>query len=917
MLLALAGAAGSAHAANFCVGAHPMCGAPNQYAADAAGFQQALWDANNNGLNPGADTVWVGPGVYEPTTTLAVNGASADLQVIGAGIGETVIRQAANNISGLTVLNSNNHNVSVSALTSHLQGWGLGHAFVGTNVDYSNIEAIANSTVGSTRAMSISLASTVSDSRIQITGSNTIGIYATDTAAVSGTDIESTDATGTAIQTGGADTRTIDRVNIRNVRHGMRWDQGRTEVTNTYIHLAAPNGTGINVSNSNNYAGALELLARNVTIVGTHSSQAGIYVAGIGSSGVAQATDAVVFDSLIDVNGAGSETLECVQSGDAATAALATSYVATQPTRIVRSPGCTGSDSDMVNLTTTPATYTFAGIYDHRPTSASPLIDAGNSASPYTSTDEDVDGLSRETDGNNDLTARVDIGAHEYQAAMAPSKAKITRSPTGDLNVGELFSISAEAHEPDGGSVDFAWDFGDGNSDTGNNLQHSYSSPGIYTVTITATDDELETSTTTHEIKVGSQPPTTPTLSCDKTEAIRAEAITCSANGSTDPDVGDDVDYHWIYTGGGTAITENDDDEVTPSATNMVLDPGPTTYVIKVRAVDDNGTESAEVTHTVTINNRMPVVTGIQRSALTGFRGDEFTFQAQVTDTENDVTYKAWNVDDGNGTGTHDTFSTKNVTYTTLGTKTITVEAIDAYDGQVLTGDVPGFAQTTVEVVNRDPQLGALTHTGNLLAQDAQSFSLPATDGDSDPLTYTWNYGDGQSETTGAAGSTQHAYSAPGNYTVTASVADGFGSTVVAQKTITIAARKAVLTLGKPNKSFWARSKGFTLGGKSPYAFIPVTTTEPVTVRITLERIKGGYKKGTRCVKRKAGRKRCNLKLAGSQTIDLLDNSSKLMFGAKWRGKTLAPGTYRVTLTPLDGGDAKSVNIKIVKKKKK
>lgn len=906
----------SASAANLCVGSHPLCGNPDQYAANAAGLQQALWDANNNSLNPGADIVWVGAGVYQPTTTINLNGASAGVQIIGEGVGKTVIKQAANGISGLTVLNSANHPVSVSGLTSHLQGWGSGYAFVGSNVDYSNVEAIANSTVGSTTAMYLTESSTVTDSRVQVTGVNTLGMTTYDTVEVSDTEIESTDGLGSAIQAGGTTTRKVDRVNIRNVRNGIRWDQGLNEVTNTNISLSGANAIGLLAANSNNSPQAIELLARNVTIVGSGNNHVGIYIAGVGGPGVAQAADAVVFDSLLDVTGSGASSLMCVQSGDSATAALATSYVATHPSRVSRDAGCTGSDTDMVSLSATPATYTFSGIGDFRPTSASPVVDAGNPASPYTPSNEDVDGLSRKVDGDNDLTARVDIGAHEFQAAMAPSNVKVTRSPSGDLDVGELFSISAEAYEPDGGPVDFEWDFGDGNGDTGNNLQHSYSSPGVYTVTITATDDELNTSTTTHEVKVGSQEPSVPTIDCDKVEAIRAETITCSANGSTDPDVGDDVDYHWTLTGGGTQITEDDGDEITVSATNMTNDPGPTTYVIKVRAVDDNATQSAEVSHEVTIKNRLPVVTNILRSSTTGYRGEEFTFQSVVTDTESDTTYKSWDVGDGSGLGPSGVSSSKTATYSTLGTKTVSVTATDPYDDQALGGDVPGFAQTTVEILNRDPQLGELGHTGTLVAQDTQTFSLPASDGDGDQLTYTWNFGDGQAESSSLSGTTQHAYSQPGNYTVIASVSDGFGSTVVAKRTVTIVARQAVITLGKPNKSFWLRSKGFTLGGKAPYAFIPIKASEPVSLSISLTHVKGGYKKGRSCVKKKTGRKRCNLKLVGAAKVDLLDTSSNLMFGGKWRGRNLKPGRYIVTAKPADGGPSRSVTIRLIKKKK-
>jgi hypothetical protein len=61
------------------------------------------------------------------------------------------------------------------------------------------------------------------------------------------------------------------------------------------------------------------------------------------------------------------------------------------------------------------------------------------------------------------------------------------------------------------------------------------------------------------------------------------------------------------------------------------------------------------------------------------------------------------------------------------------------------------------------------------------NFSVAATDPDGLPLTYTWNYDDGTSDTTGA-----HAYTMPGTYYVTVTVSNGVVSVTSAPLTVTV-----------------------------------------------------------------------------------------------------------------------------------
>ncbi len=55
---------------------------------------------------------------------------------------------------------------------------------------------------------------------------------------------------------------------------------------------------------------------------------------------------------------------------------------------------------------------------------------------------------------------------------------------------------------PSGGVASYAWNYGDGQTDSGATVSHTYAAAGSYTVTLTVTDALGQTSTTTHPVVV-------------------------------------------------------------------------------------------------------------------------------------------------------------------------------------------------------------------------------------------------------------------------------------------------------------------------------------------------------------------------------------------------------------------------------
>ncbi len=62
---------------------------------------------------------------------------------------------------------------------------------------------------------------------------------------------------------------------------------------------------------------------------------------------------------------------------------------------------------------------------------------------------------------------------------------------TGDA----IFFNASQTGDPDGNALNYSWDFGDGAKGFGMNVSHAYSTPGLYTATLNASDGRLATGT--------------------------------------------------------------------------------------------------------------------------------------------------------------------------------------------------------------------------------------------------------------------------------------------------------------------------------------------------------------------------------------------------------------------------------------
>ena len=411
--------------------------------------------------------------------------------------------------------------------------------------------------------------------------------------------------------------------------------------------------------------------------------------------------------------------------------------------------------------------------------------------------------------GDSDTaTVVTTVNANQAPTAIANGSPDAGKAP-----LGVVFS-SAGSVDNDGTIVSYSWNFGDASPiSTAANPSHLYAAQGVYTSTLTVTDDDGATATAGVVVNVG-PPNVVPTVAAVATPAFGKVplAVNFSSAGTIDPD-GSIVSYAWNF--GDASLTSN---AINPSHTYSSVG----SFTATLTVTDDDGATATLPVSVDVLANVAPTAVG-SATPDTGKEPLEVTFSsAASTDPDGTIASYAWNFGDSSAV---DTSANPTHTYVLPGSYVATLTVTD---------DSGDSDSTTVNVTvnpNQAPTAVAnatSTTTGN--APLTVTFDSSVSSDPDGIFSVSWDFGDGTAASTAVAPS--HLFVAAGTYTVTLTVTDDNG----AVSTATVSVTAEDLTL-------WVRDGGNDSGSGStavPFDSIGAALAAAVTRSKTDVRVAGG-----------------------------------------------------------------------------
>jgi len=338
--------------------------------------------------------------------------------------------------------------------------------------------------------------------------------------------------------------------------------------------------------------------------------------------------------------------------------------------------------------------------------------------------------------------------------------------PTADANgpysgvAGAPVAFDGSASDDDGTIVSWEWDFGDGNSGTGETPSNSYAAEGIYAVTLTVTDDDgvMDTTETGTQIYAANQPPTADSNG-PYTGAVSA-AIAFDGSASKDDD-GTIVSWDWDFGDGGTDTVEKPSYSYAASGN----------YNVTLTVIDDDGASSSEAFSTASIDSANEPPVADANGPYTSKIGVAVSFDANDSDdTDGDIVQYDWYFADG--TSAIDGGPTPTHIYDFAKAYEVVLVVTDN-DGSSALTEARAIIVPEVDV-NLSPTADA---NGPYTGEEAVALAFDGTgsdDRDGTITQYAWDFGDGN---VGSGLTPINTYAAAGSYLVTLMVTDDGGAT--------------------------------------------------------------------------------------------------------------------------------------------
>ncbi|MEO1266982.1 MAG: PKD domain-containing protein [Myxococcota bacterium] len=358
------------------------------------------------------------------------------------------------------------------------------------------------------------------------------------------------------------------------------------------------------------------------------------------------------------------------------------------------------------------------------------------------------------------------------QGAMAETSFEVTVRDPADgrpvavialsepiAQVGQEATLNAEgSSDPDGTIETWLWRLeGEALTEAVEATEESwvwtFDQPGDVSVTLTVTDNDGLTDTSTRAWRVGVTPEAVMTLS--EPPYTIGEPIMMSATESNDPD-GSIVAYQWDFGDGQTSRNIQ--------AQHVYTVPGEVTVALTVTDGDGLTDTTETVLNIGEIANQPPVAAA--GPDVFGDVGVAIRFNGLASqDPDGTIVAYRWDFGDGTeGMGESPTHA-----YGAEGNYTVTLTVVDdrgAEDSDTLTATVGSANEPPIAEAGPDQSVPA----GSVVMLDGSG----SNDFDGTLVSYQWDFGDGQSS---VGMMVSHTYANVGSYTVTLTVTDDVGDT--------------------------------------------------------------------------------------------------------------------------------------------
>jgi len=129
-------------------------------------------------------------------------------------------------------------------------------------------------------------------------------------------------------------------------------------------------------------------------------------------------------------------------------------------------------------------------------------------------------------------------------------RAEFTRTPAFDYPPLEVTLNAGASSSPNGAIVSYDWDLGDGDTDSGVTVTHTYVEKGVYDITLVVTDSTGETGVRTRSVEALNRTPSAQ-FTVDKYWVGINDPLEFDASDSFDQD-GEIVQYIWSFGDGAT-----------------------------------------------------------------------------------------------------------------------------------------------------------------------------------------------------------------------------------------------------------------------------------------------------------------------------------------------------------------------------